>query len=69
MASETDEEALNIVAKAVGDVPHQRAMAAALVRYAGNAYAQVTSHEDAFLLHTRLARRHQERMSHRGAQK
>lgn len=55
--------AIEIVAETVGKVPEQRAMCSALMRIAGNALAKLTSHEDAGLRHSSLARYHFERMA------
>jgi hypothetical protein len=69
MAEDTEEKAIALVAKAIAETPHQRAMASAIMRHAGNALAKLSSHEDAALRHTSLSRRHFERMSqdqHRG---
>ncbi|MFD1189729.1 hypothetical protein [Phenylobacterium conjunctum] len=58
-----DEIVLHSVARSCAAVTLQRAAAAAFIRHGGNALAKLASHEDAFLTHTKLARRHQERMS------
>ena len=63
LMAEVEQMALRAVAKAVGGVQLQRAMSAALVRYSGEAHAKVASSEDAYLLHTRLAGRHQKKMA------
>lgn len=60
---EIENAAIELVAQACASVPLQIAMAAAIARHAGNVLAKLTSAEDAFMLHTRLARRHQVRMS------
>lgn len=62
VAKAIDDIVLQVVAKGCAAVSLQRAAAAAFVRHGGNALARLTSHEEAFLTHTRLARRHQERM-------
>lgn len=59
-----DDLALRTVARCCSAVTLQRAMAAALMRHAGNALAQLADHEEAFHTHTRLARRHHQKMSH-----
>lgn len=61
-----DEIAISAVAKAVSTVTLQRAMAAAVVRYAASALERLSSPEDAYLTLTRLAGRHQKRMAQRG---
>ncbi|MES2724893.1 MAG: hypothetical protein V4656_17210 [Pseudomonadota bacterium] len=63
---EIEDRAIALVAEACASVPTQRAMAAAIMRHAGNALARLASPDDAFLIHTQLARRHQVRMTHRG---
>jgi hypothetical protein len=62
-SEEIEEVAIALVAKACSEVPLQRAMAAAIMRHAGNALARLASADDAFLEHTKNARRHQERMT------
>ena len=62
-ADEINEKAVALVAEACGSTPLQRAMAAAIMRVAGNALARLASPEDAFMTHTRLARQHQLRMT------
>lgn len=63
MSDEINEKAVAVVSEACASVPQQRAMAAAIMRVAGNALERLASAEDAFMTHTRLARRHQERMT------
>lgn len=62
MSDEINDEAAAIVGKACSEARSPPAMAAALARIAGNAFARFTSHDDAFLLHTKRAREHQLRM-------
>lgn len=60
---EIDDLAIRAVSEAVGKTGQQRAMAAALMRHAGNALAKLSDHEDAQATHSRLARRHAIRMT------
>jgi hypothetical protein len=50
-------------------VPQRLAVAKVIMRAAGSALATLASHDDAFLEHTKLARRHHGKMTHRGAQR
>jgi hypothetical protein len=59
--SEIELQALRSVAEAVASVPQQKAMACALMRYAGNALAHLTDDEEAARVHRHLDRRHTER--------
>lgn len=54
-----------LVAKACYSEPQKCAIAKALMRSAGNALATLSSHDDAFLEHTKHARHHQARMGQR----
>lgn len=60
--NDIEDAAIATVAEAVCSTPQRRAMAAALMRLAGNALARLTDHDEAARLHTALARRHIERM-------
>ena len=60
--SDIEDAAIEVVAEAVGGVREQRAMAAAIMRIAGNCLAKLTNNEEAALTHSRLARRHFERI-------
>lgn len=62
MSEEIEDRAIAAVAKALSEVPQQRAMAAAIMRHSGNALAELTDEEQAAAAHSRLARRHVQRM-------
>jgi hypothetical protein len=72
-ADEVEAVALDLVdqmvVKAICSVPQRLAVAKAIMRAAGSALATLASHDDAFLEHTKLARRHHGKMTHRGAQR
>lgn len=60
--SDIEDAAIDIVAKAVTTSPSPSSMAAGIMRLAGSALARLTSHEQAFRVHTDLARRHHQRI-------
>lgn len=60
--SDIEDTAISAVAGAVANTPHRIAMASAIMRIAGNAFAKFLSHEEAWKRHTELARWHFQRM-------
>lgn len=57
-----EDTAIAVVAEAVCATPQRKAMAAALMRWAGNTLARLTNHDEAARQHTALARMHFERI-------
>lgn len=59
--SDVNDTAIEIVAKAITEAREKRALAAALARAAGDAFARFTSPEDAAALHFTRYRHYTER--------
>jgi len=61
MSDAVEELAAEAVSEALRQAGHRPAACAALMRLAGQALAQLTSHDEASRIHASLARRHAQR--------